>query len=104
MRKHILAEAHKYRYSFQLGASNMYRNLQGVYLRNGMERDIADFMSKYPNCQQDKVEHQKPGGMPQEIDITTLKWDVINMDFITRLLRIRIQHDSTWVIIDSMTK
>ena len=54
LRKHILAEAHKYRYSFQLGASNMYRNLQGVYLRTGMERDIADFMSKCPNCQQVK--------------------------------------------------
>ncbi|WMV54831.1 hypothetical protein MTR67_048216 [Solanum verrucosum] len=30
-----------------------------------------------------KVEHQKPGGMTQEIDIPTWKWEVINMDFIT---------------------
>ena len=47
-----------------------------------MKRDIADFVSKCPNCQQVKVEHQKLRGMTQEIDILTWKWDVINIDFI----------------------
>ena len=42
--------------------------------------------------------------MTQEIDIPTWKWDVINMDFITGLPRIRRQHDSIWVIVDRMTK
>ena len=63
----------------------MYCNLWEVYWLNGMKRDIADFVSKCPNCQQVKVEHQKPRGMTQEIDIPTWKWDVINMDFITGL-------------------
>ena len=69
-----------------------------------MKRDTTDFVSKCPNCQQVKVEHHKPGGMTQEIDIPTWKWDVINMDFITGLPRIRRQHDSIWVIVDRMTK
>ena len=69
-----------------------------------MNNDIEDIMSKYPNCQQVKVEHQKPGGMNQEIDTPTWKCDVINMDFITRLPRTRRQHDSIWVIVDRMTK
>jgi len=69
-----------------------------------MERDIADFVAKCPNCQQVKVEHQKPGGMTQEIDIPTWKWEVINMDFITGLPRTRRQHDSIWVIVDRVTK
>ena len=42
--------------------------------------------------------------MTQEIDITTWKWDVINMDFIIRLPRTRRQHGSIWVIVDRMTK
>ena len=50
------------------------------------------------------VEHQKSGGMTQEIDIPTWKWDVINMDFITGLHRTRRQHDSIWMIVDRMTK
>ena len=82
----------------------MYRDRRGVYWLNGMKRDIEEFVSKCPNCQQVKVEHQKLGGMTEEIDIPTWKWGVINMDFITRLPRTRIQHDSIWVIVDKMTK
>ena len=69
-----------------------------------MKRDIADFVSKCPNCQQVQVEHQKPGGMTQEIDIHTLKWDVINMYFSTGFPRTRRQPDSIWLILDRMTK
>ena len=69
-----------------------------------MKRDITNFVSKCPNCHQVKVEHQKSGGMTQEINIPTWKWDVINMYFITELLRTRRQHDSIWVIVDRMTK
>ena len=42
--------------------------------------------------------------MTQEIDIPTLKWDVINMNSITGLPRTHRQHDSIWVIVDRMTK
>ncbi|WMV54251.1 hypothetical protein MTR67_047636 [Solanum verrucosum] len=69
-----------------------------------MKRDIADFVAKCSNCQGVKVEHQKPGGMNQEINIPTWKWEVINMDFITGLARTLIQHDSIWVIVDRVTK
>ena len=87
LRQHILAEAHNSRYSIHPGAIKMYRDLREVYWWNGMKRDIAYFVSKCPNCQQLKVEYQKPGGMTQEIDIPSWKWDVINMDFITGLPR-----------------
>ena len=42
--------------------------------------------------------------MTQEIDIPTLKWDVINMDFITGVPRIHREQDSIWVIVDRMTE
>ena len=76
-RQHILAEDHNSRYCIHPGATKMYRDLREVYLWNGMKRDIADFVSKCSNFQKVKVEHQKPGGMTQEIDIPTWKWDVI---------------------------
>ena len=66
-----------------------------------MKRDIVDLLAK---CQQVKVEHQKPGGMTQEINVPTWTWDVINMDFTTGLPRTPRQHDSIWVIVDRMTK
>ena len=71
LRQNILAEAHNSRNSIYPGSTKMYRDLKKVYWWNDMKRDMADFVSKCPNCQQVKVEHQKPGGMTQEIDIPT---------------------------------
>ena len=42
--------------------------------------------------------------MIQEINIPTRKWEVINMDIITGLPRIHKQYDSSWVIVDKVTK
>ena len=61
-------------------------------------------MSKCPNCQQVKVEYHKSGGMTQETNIPTWKWDVINMYCITGLPRTHIYYDSILVIVDRMTK
>ena len=103
-RQHILAEAHNSRYSIHPGSTKLYRDLREVYWWNGMKRDTTDFVNKRPNCHQVKVEHQKSGGMTQEIDIPTWKWDVINMDFIIGLPRTHKHHDSIWVILDMMAK
>ena len=84
LRQHILAEAHNSRYSIHPGATKIYHDLREIYRWYDMKRDIEDFVSKCPNLQV-KVEHQKPGGMTQEIDIPTWIWDVIHMDFITGL-------------------
>ncbi|WMV46438.1 hypothetical protein MTR67_039823 [Solanum verrucosum] len=85
------------------GATKMYRDLHDVYWWNDMKRDIIDFVTKCPNCQHVNVEHQKPRGVTQEINIPTWKWEVINMDFIMGLSRTRKQHDSIWVIVDRFT-
>ncbi|WMV25482.1 hypothetical protein MTR67_018867 [Solanum verrucosum] len=59
----------------------MYRDLREVYWWSSMKKGIAEIVVKCPNCQQVKVEHQRPGGLP----------------------RSRRQHDSIWVIVDTMT-
>ena len=82
----------------------IYHDLREVYLWNDMKRDITDFVSKCSNCKQFMVEHQKPRGMAQDIDIPTWMWEVINMDFITWLPRTHRQDDFIWIIVDRMTK
>ena len=71
----------------------MYRDLRENYWWNGMNRDIAYFVSK---CQQVKVKHQKPRGMNQEVDITTWNWEVINIYFITGLPQTRKRMTLSW--------
>ncbi|WMV29984.1 hypothetical protein MTR67_023369 [Solanum verrucosum] len=60
----------------------MYYDLREVYWCNGIKKDIMKFMAKFPNCQQVKVEHQKPGNFSQDISIPTWKWEDFNMDYI----------------------
>ncbi|WMV13401.1 hypothetical protein MTR67_006786 [Solanum verrucosum] len=71
----ILEEAHGLRYSIHSGATKMYRGLREVYWWNGLKKDITGFVTKCPNCQQVKAEHQKPRGLSQYIDIPTWKWE-----------------------------
>ncbi|KAH0738661.1 hypothetical protein KY290_037366 [Solanum tuberosum] len=104
LQEKIMEEAHSSRYSIHPDSTKMYRDLREVYWWNGMKKGIAEFVAKCPNCQQVKVEHQRPGGLAQRIEPLEWKWEMINMDFITGLPRSRRQHDSIWVIVDRMTK
>jgi hypothetical protein len=54
-------------------------------------------------CQQVKAKHQHPIGLLQPFPLLEWKWEVITMDFITRLPKIR-QHDSIMVVVDKLTK
>jgi len=50
------------------------------------------------------VEHQKPGGTLQPLDIPVWKWDNIPMDFVTHLPRTVRGHDAIWVVVGQLTK
>ena len=69
LRNHILAEAHNYRYSIHPGDTKMYHDLRKVYWWSCMKWDITNFVIKCPQLPAIKVEHHKPGGMTQDIDI-----------------------------------
>ena len=55
-------------------------------------------------CQQVKVEHQKPSGLLQSLEIPEWKWEYITMDFVSGLPRTQKGHDAVWVIVDRLTK
>jgi len=57
-----MGEAHYSRYSIYPGATKMYYDIRGIYWWDKMKKDILEFVSQCPNCQQVKIEHQKPGG------------------------------------------
>ena len=87
LRSRILEKTHGARYSIHLVSKKMYHDLRELFWRDGLKRDIADFVAKCPNCQQVKAGHQKSSGLLQEIQIkiSTWKWDDVNMDFVVGL-------------------
>jgi hypothetical protein len=69
-----------------------------------MKVDIAKYVSECDTCHMMKASHLKSAGVLQPLSIPMWKWDDISMDFIVGLPLTTRKKDSTWVIVDSLTK
>jgi hypothetical protein len=69
-----------------------------------MKKEFAEYIAKCLEFQRVKEEHRQPDGLLQPLPIPQWKWEVVKMDFITRLHRTRKQHDSIMVVVDKLTK
>lgn len=82
----ILEEGRRSSLSIHPDATKMYQDLKKLFWWPGLKRDIAKFVYACLICQKSKVEHQKPAGLLQPLDVPEWKWDSISMDFVTGLL------------------
>ncbi|KAI3797626.1 hypothetical protein L1987_32886 [Smallanthus sonchifolius] len=69
LRKLILDEAHKSKYSIHPEADKMYKDLKEFYWWPGMKKDIAVYVNKCLTCLKVKAEHQKPSGLLTQPEI-----------------------------------
>ena len=69
-----------------------------------MKKDIVEYVARCLICQQVNYEHQRPGGLLQQMPIPEWKWERITMDFVVRLPRTLRKVDAVWVIVDRLTK
>jgi hypothetical protein len=69
-----------------------------------MKREIVEYIVKCLKCQRVKVEHRHPSRLLHPLPIPQWKWEVVTMDFITRLPRTIKQHDAIMVVVDKLTK
>ncbi|GJR81823.1 putative reverse transcriptase domain-containing protein [Tanacetum coccineum] len=97
-------EAHKLKYSVHPGANKMYYDLKDRYWWSRMKKDIAVYVSRCLTCLKVKAEHQRSFGLLQQPEIPEWKWEMIVMDFVTKLPRTSSRHDIIWVIVDQLTK
>jgi len=68
------------------------------------EEGCGSVVSACLTCQKAKVEHQRPGGIRQPLNIPMWKWDSIAMNFVNHLPRTFKGHDRIWVVVDRLTK
>ncbi|GJU07535.1 putative nucleotidyltransferase, ribonuclease H [Tanacetum coccineum] len=97
LKKLLLDEAHKSKYSIHPGATKMYYNLKPDYWWPGMKRDIVKYVEQCLTCLQVKTEHQQPYGKLQPLEIPVWKWEKITMDLITKLPKTPRQCDAIWL-------
>ncbi|KAJ9548163.1 LOW QUALITY PROTEIN: hypothetical protein OSB04_020706 [Centaurea solstitialis] len=104
LRKKILIEAHKSKYSVHPGTNKMYHGLRQSYWWPGMKKDIAYFVERCVTCLQVKIEHQRPYGKLQQLPIPEWTWEHVTMNFVTKLPRTPKGCDTIWVIVDRLSK
>ncbi|XP_071933774.1 uncharacterized protein [Coffea arabica] len=104
IRKEILEESHRSKYTIHPGVTKMYHDVKGLYWWEGLKKNVAEFVQRCLICQQVKAEHQKPSGLLQPLEIPEWKWEHITMDFVTGLPRSQKGFDTIWVIVDRLTK
>jgi hypothetical protein len=68
LRRDILSEAHKSRYTVHPRNTKMYQDLKERFWWNGMKRDIAIFVAQCAACQKVKAKHQRPAVPLQPLD------------------------------------
>jgi hypothetical protein len=69
-----------------------------------MKNEVVDFIATCLKCQKVKNEHIHPAGLVQYFPIPELKWEVVTMNFITKLPRTSKQHNSIMVVVEKLTK
>ncbi|KAI3810402.1 hypothetical protein L1987_20014 [Smallanthus sonchifolius] len=71
-------------------------------------KESQKFVLQKPNLEKEglgvKAEHQKLSGLLQQLENPVWKWEMITMDFISKLPRTSRGNDTIWVIIDRLTK
>ncbi|XP_074293196.1 uncharacterized protein LOC141620153 [Silene latifolia] len=104
LRKRVLDEARLSLYSIHPGEDKMYKYLKLQFWWPNMKNDIVTYVWKYLTCQQVKIEHKRPGGLLQSLDVPLWKWESISMDFVMTLPKTVGGKDAIWVIVDRLTK
>ncbi|XP_035840312.1 uncharacterized protein LOC118487512 [Helianthus annuus] len=104
LRDMVMEEAHRSKYTMHPGSTKMYKKIRDEYWWPGMKQSINEYVEKCMTCSQVKTEHQKPAGCLIQPEIPEWKWEMITMDFITKLPRTKNGHDTIWVIVDRLTK
>jgi hypothetical protein len=104
VKKIILDEAHKSKFSIHPDSTKMYQDLKQNFWWSNMKVDIAKYVAECDACHRMKASHLKSVGILQPLSIPMWKWDDITMDFIVGLPLTARKKDSIWVIVDRLTK
>ena len=85
-RKMILEKGHRNNLSIHPGATKMYQDLKTMFWRPNMKREVSEFVYACLVCHKAKIEHKRPLGKLQPLEIPKWKWDNIFMNFVVGLL------------------
>ena len=69
-----------------------------------MKNEVVEYIARCIEWKQVKAEHRHPAGLLQPLPIPDWKWEIISLDFITRLPKNQNQNDYVMVVVDKLSK
>jgi hypothetical protein len=90
---------HDVPYVGHLGYHKTIAALKSQYYWPCMKKEVAEFIAKCLECQKIKADHRHLDGLLHPLPISEWKWEVVTMDFITKLPRTNKHHDSIMVVV-----
>jgi hypothetical protein len=76
---------HKVSYIGHQGYQKTIAAIKKQYYWPGMKNEVVYFISKCLECLKVKVEHKHPTSFLHPFPIPEWKWEVVTMDFITKI-------------------
>jgi hypothetical protein len=70
LKRDILDEAHKNKYTIHPGNTKMYQDLKKKFWWHGLKCDITKYVAQCHVCQQVKAKHQRPIGLLQPLSVS----------------------------------
>ncbi|XP_056691837.1 uncharacterized protein [Spinacia oleracea] len=80
----LMEEGRNTPYSVHLGGDKLYKDLKKVYWVPRRNNEVDEFVSRRLTCQKVKIEHIRPQGKVQPLEIPSWKCDCISMDFLAK--------------------
>jgi len=100
----VLRDMYNVPYLGHPGCHKTIKVVKSQYYWSGMNKEVVDYTTKCLECQKLKDEHKHLASFLQPFPIPEQKWEVVTMDFITKLPRTTKTRDSIMVVVDKLTK
>ncbi|GJP55979.1 hypothetical protein CLOM_g15017 [Closterium sp. NIES-68] len=104
LRQLLLEEYHDILYAGHFGSNKTLIGIAKHYYWPHMADDVQKFVTLCTTCQRMKSSKHKKAGLLQPIPVPEQPWQVVSLDFITRLPTTTSAHDAILVVIDKFSK
>ena len=104
LRQALMHGAHDALVSGHLGFNKAYERLRQGVTWPEMYSELKAYVRSCDSCQRNKTSNQKPIGLLKPLEIPTVRFEQVSMDFITSLPETKANHDAVMVIVDKLTK
>ena len=104
LRQALMHGAHDALVSGHLGFNKAYERLRQGVTWPEMYSELKAYVRSCDSCQRNKTSNQKPIGLLKPLEIPTVRFEQVSMDFITSLPETKANHDAVMVTVDKLTK